>query len=317
MKGTIRAAIRFTSFGIMSATLLGTACYAAPPPEIVISGTRVVPESLTSSQDGAVYFGSIQARTIYRAKPGSTTADAWIQPGTNGLLQIFGVLADDQSHTLWACSSELGGSESAAALHAFDLKTGAPKGRYPLPTAGGSCNDIAIGPDGTAYATDTSNMEVVRLRPGAESLEVWSPEGAFGPKGGVLDGISVLGNDVFVNTLATSKLFRVPIKTDGSAGLATEVNLDRTIDAPDGMRSFGPTSLLVVEGGGAGQLSRIDISGDRGHVTTINQGYPDGAVAVTVVGETAYVLESQVRTLRDPGAKAKPFHATSVRVGKP
>jgi sugar lactone lactonase YvrE len=35
------------------------------------------------------------------------------------------------------------------------------------------CNDIAIGPDGTAYATDTVANRIVRLKKGAAALDVW------------------------------------------------------------------------------------------------------------------------------------------------
>jgi hypothetical protein len=57
---------------------------------------------------------------------------------------------------------------------------------------------------------------------------------------------------LFVNTLATNKLFTVPIEADGKAGTITEMNLDRAIHNPDGMRSFGKDSVLIVEGGGMG-----------------------------------------------------------------
>jgi hypothetical protein len=297
---------------------------AAAPEEIVISGERIFPENLTSAADGSVIIGSTAARTIFLAKPGAATADAWIQPGTDGMQGIFGVLADDKSNTLWACSNFAGPAGATppppSALHAFDLKTGSPKGHYPLPTAGGFCNDIAIGSDGAAYVTDSNNMEVARLKKGAKELEVWAGNGAFGPKGGVVDGIAVVGQRVFVNTLLTSKLFKVPIESGGKAGAVAEVKLDRAIERPDGMRSFGKDSLLVTEGGGDGRLSRIALSGDAGKVTTIKEGYPDGPVGVTVVDTTAYVLEGQLRTMRapvDPNAQARPFHATAVVLGKP
>jgi sugar lactone lactonase YvrE len=306
----------------------GAAQAAAPPSEIVIPGERIFPESLTSSADGSVFIGSIQARTIFRARPGAAMAEAWIQPGTDDLQSIFGVLADDRSHTLWACSSTPAFGPAGdtprppAALYAFDLKTGAPKGHYVFPTAGALCNDIAVAADGTAYATDTSNMEVVRLKKGAKTLEVWAGNGAFGPKGGVLDGISVLGERVLVNALATSKLFSVPINGDGTAGAVVEVKLDRPIERPDGMRAFGKEGLLVVEGGHGGRLSRVTLSGDSGVATTIKEGYPDGPVAVTVVGKMAYVLEGQLALMmrRAPAtidSPAKPFRATAVPVGKP
>lgn len=315
---------RAISLACLAVFSVATRAHSTAPAEIVIPGEKVFPESLTSTAEGAVIVGSVGARTIFRAKHGAATAEAWIQPGTGGAQGIFGVFADDKSNTLWACSGAFaapgGPPPPASALHAFDMKTGAPKGRYVLPTAGGSCNDIAVGADGTAYATDTSNMEVVWLKPGAKELEVWAGNGAFGPKGSVLDGIAVLGNRVLVNTLVTGKIFSVPVGGDGKAGAATEVKLDRAIERPDGMRSFGKDSLLVVEGGSGGRLSRIVLSGDSGKVTSLKEGYPDGPVAVTVVGTNAYVLEGQLGALMgraDPDAKAKPFRATAVAVGKP
>jgi sugar lactone lactonase YvrE len=299
---------------------------SAPPAEILIPGERVFPESLTSTRNGTVIIGSIGARTIYRAKPGSATAEAWIQPGTDGMQGIFGVLADDKSNTLYACSGGFGPPAAGQAppvptLYTFDLKSGAPKGHYPLPTAGAACNDIAVGSDGTAYATDTANMQVVRLKKGAKDLEVWAGAGGeFGPKGGVLDGIAVLGDRVIVNALLTSKLFSVPIGKDGTAGTVTEIKLEGAITRPDGMRSFGKKSLLVAEAGNGGRLSRVDLTGDTGKVTLLKDGFPGGPTAVTVVGTTAYVLEGQLAVMMgrgDPNAKLAPFHAVTVQVGKP
>jgi glucose/arabinose dehydrogenase/mono/diheme cytochrome c family protein len=296
----------------------------SPPAELLIPGQKIYPESLTSTSDGRVIIGSIVARTIFVVKPGAATAEPWIRPDNETTLGVFGVFADEKSGTLWACSSSIPGQhdspQAAAALKAFDLQTGALKDRYPLPTAGAFCNDIAVGADGTAYVSDTANMEVDRLPSGGHQLEVWAGNGGFGPKGGILDGISVLDDRLFVNALATGKLFVVPIAADGKAGAITEVKLDRALDRPDGMRSFGRDSMLVVEGGGSGRLSRIKIDGDSGQLTTLKEGYPDGVVSVTVVGTTAYVLEGQLKALfgpPDPNATPKPFHATAVEVGNP
>src|SRR5688572_19168362 len=80
---------------------------AAPPAEISIPGTQVVPESITSTADGTLYIGSVGKAQIYRVPPGAATAEVFIQPGTGGMNQIFGVLADEGSGTLWACSNLL------------------------------------------------------------------------------------------------------------------------------------------------------------------------------------------------------------------
>jgi glucose/arabinose dehydrogenase/mono/diheme cytochrome c family protein len=295
---------------------------AAIPAQLAIPGRTVYPESLTSTADGTVIIGSIGTRTIFRVKPGSSTAEPWIGPGGEPTLGVYGVFADDESHTLWACfSSVLGSNHGAAsapsALHAYDLTTGKLKASYPLPTAGAFCNDIAVGADGATYATDSNNMQVVRLGPGAQRLEVWAGGGAFGPPGGILDGISILNRRVFVNALNTSRIFSILIDSDGSAGTISEVLLSRPIDRPDGMRRFGRNTLLLIEGGGAGRLSRLTISGDSAELTTLKEGFPDGPVSVAVVGTTGYVLEGQLKTLfgADPAATAKPFHATAVAVG--
>lgn len=301
----------------------------APPAHIVVQGERIFPESLTSASDGTVIIGSIAQRAIYRAPPGSALAVQWIKPGTDGMQSIFGVLADEASDTLWACSNSFGPPQPGsppprATLYAFDLQSGAPKGRYPFPAAGSFCNDISIGPDGTAYATDTNNMEVVRLKKGATQLDEWVGNGAFGPRGGIVDGIVVLDGRVIVGTLATSKLFSVPIEPDGSAGPVTEVTLDQPLARPDGIRRFGRDGLLLAEGGSSGRLSRVILSGNRGTVTVVEQGFPDGPVAVTVVGTTAYLLEGQLASLMrrrapdaDASAAPKPFRATAVEVGSP
>lgn len=158
-----------------------------------------------------------------------------------------------------------------------------------------------------------------RLPSGGHQLEVWAGNGGFGPKGGILDGISVLGNRLFVNTLEINKLFGVPIAGDGKAGNVTEIKLDRAIENPDGMRAFAKDSVLIVEGGSKDRLSRIMISGDSGQVTPLKEGYPEGAVSVTVVGTTAYTRRpaGALFGTPDPNHKMNPFHATAVQVGNP
>jgi sugar lactone lactonase YvrE len=324
MTMTIKAGMQLA---LLAAAAAASLAHAAAPAEINIPGERLATESLTSAADGSVIVGSVGGRTIFRAKPGAAAAEAWIQPGTEGMAGVFGVFADDKSNTLWACSGSFGGPPGAgpppppSALYAFDLKTGAHKGHYSLPTAGGFCNDIAVGSDGTAYATDTQNMEVVALKKGGTALEVWAGNGAFGPKGGVLDGIAVRGNRVVVNTLLTSKLFGVAIGKDGKAGTAAEIKLDTPVERPDGMRSFGKSALLIAEGGGGGRLTKVVLDGDSGKRTVLKEGFPDGPVAVTVVGTTAYVLEGQLGAMRGPPGGAppptKPYKATAVEVGKP
>ena len=70
-------------------------------------------------------------------------------------------------------------------------------------------------------------------------------------------------------------------------------------------------------------LSRVTVTGDTGKAVTVKEGFPDGPVAVTVVGTTAYVLEGQLGLMMNPPKAGeappapKPYKATAVEVGKP
>ena len=76
------------------------AAAAALPDTINIPGERIFPESLTSLSDGSVIIGSIAQKTVYRAKPGSDTAEVWIAPGTENLNNVLGVFADNKAGTV-------------------------------------------------------------------------------------------------------------------------------------------------------------------------------------------------------------------------
>ncbi len=281
------------------AVAAGTLAFAAAPAEILIPGANLYTESITSAADGSIIVGTMGPGAIYRAKPGAGTAEVWIKPGTGGMASVLGVLADDKANTLWVCSftdGPEGTRKPPSTLHAFDLGTGAPKGKWPLPTAGAICNDIAVGADGTAYVSDYRNNQVVKLAPGAKALEVWVGTGPLGPKDSGADGIAVVKERVVVNTIGTSKLFSVPIGADGKAGTAVEVKLDRPLKSPDGQRSLGEDAIIAVDEEEGGRVVRIALGGENfgsGKVTTLQAGFPDGPASVTVAGDTAYVIEAQ------------------------
>lgn len=281
------------------------------PEEISIPGERVFPESITSTADGTLYIGSVGQSQIYRVPPGATTAEVFIPPGTGGIRQVFGVLADEAGGTLWACSNLLGEGPPGAtppgpsALHGFELATGISSSSHALP-AGAMCNDIAMSPGGDVFVTDSNGMLVLRLARGTTALESWSPPGAFGPPGGVLDGIAIVGNRVIVNALLTGKLFAAEIAGEGSAGTVQELKLSAPLDGPDGMRAYGSNGVLVTDG--TGKVQHVTIEGDAATVTTVKDGL-DGPVSVTAVGKVAYALEGQLDVMFGGGQAEKTFRA--------
>ena len=290
--------------------VLGTAlvCFAASAPtEVTVHEDKPFPESLTSTPDGALIIGSVTKSAIFRAPKGAATAEVWIKPGTNGLQRILGVLADPKSGTLWVCSDKLAPKGAPSALKTFDLKTGAAKGSYDFPGATALCNDIAIGPDGAAYATDTTANRILRLKKGATALDVWLKDDQLA----FVDGIAFGDNStIYVNTVTTGHLFRIPVGKDGAAGKIASIEPSQKLTSPDGMRPLGNNEFLLIEG--AGRLDHVTVTGDTAKIEVLKDGF-NGPTAVTQVGGTAWVLEGKLKYMNDPKlGDPGPFKAYAV-----
>jgi streptogramin lyase len=158
--------IRCVAPAMMLLSLAAGVCTAGKLTEITLPGTRVFPESITSTADGSLIVGSLGHGNILRIAPGQTVATEWIKPGTGGLNKVLGVYADEKHGALWVCSNNFEHKGEATAVMKFDLNSGQPQGTYPLPGQGPFCNDIAVGSDGTAYISDTELASVLMLKPG-------------------------------------------------------------------------------------------------------------------------------------------------------
>ena len=285
---------------LITVAALSPLVHAQGRTEVTVNDTGIQAENLTSSQDGSVYFGSTAKGTIYRAAPGAAQAEAWIQAATAGLTNVLGVLADDKSDTLWVCQNSTGGRGGApvagqTALRSFDLKSGTAKGTYNFPSNGGVCNDMAVGSDGTVYATESFANRIHRLKPGAKELDLWVPAD---PRLAGVDGIAILGDGaVYVNTFFGGEIFRIPVNADGSAGTMTKIETSMPLSRPDGLRTVGPKTLIQAEG--QGRMTELTIDGDRANVRVVKDGL-SAATGVTLVGDTALVLVERAKAVVVP-----------------
>jgi sugar lactone lactonase YvrE len=296
---------------------------------VIVPGSSDFPESITSTADGTLFMSSMAGGRIFRAVPGAGEAAEWIKPGTNGLLSALGVLADEKTDTLYACSPDLSGAgikittgQPPGALKTFDLKTGAPKGSFALPDPHllgqtSLCNDIALGADGSAYVTDTFNAQILRLKPGAQKLEVWATDDRWKVKGPQLDGIAVLNDgNVYADIFGGNGLYRVQVRPDGSAGRVTKLNTSLPLYHSDGLRPYEGDKLLMVEGEGVGRLDLITVAGDDAKIDVVKTGFL-GPVSVTPVGNVAYVMDTPLKYLFDRNYKTNPpppFTAYAVKL---
>jgi sugar lactone lactonase YvrE len=268
------------------------------------------PESVTSTKDGTLYAGSFNEGGVVKIAPGGK-AEPFVKPGANGSRSTLGVLADENSGTLYVCSNDLGGlgvkgpsDAKGSVLKTFDLKTGADKGSFTLAETTSFCNDIVVGSDGTAYITDSLAPNIYSLKSGGTKLEVWATDPAFAPaKDGVgLDGIAIgADGNIYLTIYIPAKLLRVAVK-DGKPGAVTELKPSRALDHADAMRAFGD-SFLVIEG--AGRLNRVTVKGDEAQIDVIQDGLAE-PVSVTQVGNTAWVAEGKLSYIIGPNKEKDP-----------
>jgi hypothetical protein len=169
------------------------------------SGREAFPESVTSTSDGTLIIGGLNKGVVYRAARGAATAQLWIKPDTNGLQGVLGVLADQKSDTLWVCSSKRPQGTAPTAVKTFALKTGAPIFPTP-PPIGFSC-----------------------LKKGGTALEVWIKDDKLAGADGLAFGDNTT---LYVNTVTTGHLFRIPVGKDGMAGKIAEIKPSQPLSRP-------------------------------------------------------------------------------------
>jgi len=308
----------FGGLGLTALFVLAAGTFAAHNvTEITLPGTRVFPESITSTPDGTLIVGSLGHGNVMRIAPGTTTAEEWIKPGTAGLNSVLGVFADEKNKVLWVCSNKLGPTGEATAVKTFDLKTGAPKNSYVLPGDGTLCNDIAVGADRTAYVTDTRQGSVVMLKPGATVLEIAAKDPLLAGADGLAFGDKTT---LYVNSVTAGKLLRLDLGPDGKATKIVELMLPRPLERPDGMRAIGKERLLLAEN--SGRMSIVTFSGPEMQ-TVVLQTLKEGMAStpgVTATKRMAWVVEGKLNYMQDPAMKDKDpgtFQLFAVLLPKP
>ncbi|HEY5062226.1 MAG TPA: hypothetical protein VII52_11865 [Gemmatimonadaceae bacterium] len=128
---------------------------------------------------GHLYVASIRHRTIADVSPNGAARELW--PRDQRVFgAMFGVRVDTARHELWATTSGvpqvqgyIASDSSIAALLEIRPADGTVVHRFDLPRVRGGhvLGDLAIGPRGDVFTTDSNQPFLYRLRPGADSLE--------------------------------------------------------------------------------------------------------------------------------------------------
>jgi sugar lactone lactonase YvrE len=185
---------------------------AALPSEYVIPGDDVFPEGITlrpgsetfyvsSTTDGTVYRGTLRKRRL----------EAFLAPGEHGRINAVGLRASREQLVV------AGGVTGR--IYVYDL----PSGRFVrrFETGGGLINDVAIAPDGDAYATDSSRGLLFRVPAGQLSRRTGKPKRlrpfvrlAETPVGAYANGVVPAGRrHLLVVGLSSGVLGRIDVET--------------------------------------------------------------------------------------------------------
>jgi sugar lactone lactonase YvrE len=322
---TITRGALLSALSVVVALSLAAGLNVAYAASIDLPGSRAYPESLSSSHDGTLYVGNSAEGGIVRIRP-NTAPEQWIKPGAFGSASVLGVLVDERSSTLWACSNDLSsigltvlGGKAGSALLGFNLKTGAGKVRAAFPGDHNFCNDMAVGVDGSVYVTNSDAPQILRLSPNSKRLQVWYSNPAMQPAPGGygLDGIAFGSNgSLYVNLFDAAELYRIDVR-EAKAGRSTKLTASRKLELTDALRPLRPGVFLLIAG--AGRVDLVTVRGNEAAILTLGDGYvtPTG---VTSVGDVAWVSEGQLDFMPD-GTKAEgkprlPFRLFSVALPK-
>ena len=191
---------------------------------------------------GAFYVGSIRRRSVVRVARDGSTHDLW-PAATNRIGAVLGVRVDAPHRRIWATTSGMrqmrgyAPADSAiAALLRIDARTGRIERRWDLPAVAGGhvLGDLALGPRGDVWFTDSNEPVLYRLRPGADTLDRFRH-----PVFRSLQGLAPSSDGEFVYVADYSHgLLRVRVR-DGSA--------IRLPDAP-GSTSLGCDGIVLHRG---------------------------------------------------------------------
>ena len=276
--------------GCLCSLVIGTSvAQAAFAADILIADAKSQPESLTMAPGGVLIVGSASSPFVYKVRPGSSTAEKFIDASAEGSgTFFFGMLADAASNTLWTCQltpvPNTTPAQRHTALRSFDLTTGAPKVRWNLPGDNNVCNDFAIGPDKALYITDTVPGRIFRLPAGASSAELYLEHRVLNG----VDGITFLEGTMYVNNVFFNKLYRIPIDAAGKPGTPVDIWMDQPVKGPDGMRAAN--GKLIVAENGSGKISVLTVNGEKASVTMIKEGL-NTPTGVEPAGDTIWIAE--------------------------
>ena len=295
---------------LLAAAALPAAAEAATPGRYVLPGAQVFPEGVALRPGTDQFFvTSTHDGTIFRGRLGRSRTQVFLRPGARAARAPNGIKATRDR--LIIAGSVLN------RIDVVDLRTGDLVRRFNT-GSGGLINDIALAPNGDAYATDSGRGLVFRIRAaqlrrrGAPvSLEplVRVPE-ALAPSG-YTNGIVVAGpRTLLVCVTSNGFLLRVDLRTRRVTRVT--INGGEGIPAADGMALRGRTLYVV---NAASRVTQLRLSATAATARFLRDIESPGfhlPTTVAIAGRRLLVVNSQFDRRSAGLPPLLPFSVSSV-----
>ncbi len=277
---------------------------------------NLMPEGIAyDPASGSILVSSIYKRKILRVASDGTITD-FITAGQDSFWCGVGMKVDDRRRLLWACSGAsvmmrgaTAADTSRTGLFAFDLETGATRGKYVLPdtTVAHFLNDLVIAPNGDIYATDSDQGGVWRLPADGLALERFVPDHKLEGSNGIAlseDGrllyVSEYTLGISVIDLATRRISRL----EHLEVLATAY--------VDGLYCRGNSLIAVQNSQGLARVMRfyLDPAGQKitgGSIVAANLTEFDEPTTGVIVGPEFYFIANSELNRFGPDGTLKPL----------
>jgi len=191
----------------------------------------------------------------------------WIKVESINGGSLFGLAIDERRQLLWVGSGRVEQTpepDSAfRGLIAFDLNNLIVVHRIPAPGTG-SPADIAVGPDGTVYASDPGSGAVYRASPEDMALSILVPAGRLGNPQGIVPAAD--GRRLYVSDYERG--IAIVSLADGSV-TRLESDASTMLDGIDGLVAWRGGLIAIQNGVNPRRILRLTLSRDGNRIAAV------------------------------------------------
>ncbi|HMI83931.1 MAG TPA: hypothetical protein VK550_07540 [Polyangiaceae bacterium] len=275
--------------------------------------TDLTPEGIAwSAKTERFYLGSSKRKIVAVDDRGH--AEVFVPPAHEGLGVVLGVRVDDVRGELWAASARLNGQpeDALVGLLRVRLSDGEVLARYPTDAVDDLVNDVAVAPNGTAYATITTAGRLLRVDPNSGRVDKVLAPGAIPDANGI--AVARDGRALFV--ASWHDVYRVELPSLTVRALSKPKNV--ASGCFDGLYALG-NDLVGIQNcvHATGRVARLhlDARGERIERATVLESYNpqfDGVTTGAIAREKFFfVANVQFRKL-GKGERFDPLHVLAL-----